>query len=246
MIATACARKAQRIDPRKVRILDRKGRPRWNEMWDGNPRIARMEEEGDFQELRNGSGARPYLDHEKTTPERFIFREDYESEPGEIYLSASEKTLASQTAGAIVIEPNVKARASPNKQWGLANWQHLAKSLRDLPLVQLGPPGTWMAGRHVRHVVTLSPRDAAGALSGARAAILHEGYLHHAAAALGIPAVVIRGGFIGPKVTGYPGQVDFFDGEGLGCGMRTNCAHCRAAMNAILPETVAQSLRALL
>ena len=215
-------------------------------MWDGNPRIARMDEEGDFQEMRNGSGARPYIDHTQTTPERFVYREDYESEPGEIYLTPAEKALAKQTAGAIVLEPNIKSVASPNKQWGLANWQQLAKSLRDLPLVQLGPPGIWKAGSNVQHIVTLTPRDAAGALSGARAAVLHEGYLHHAAAALGIPAIVIRGGFIGPKVTGYPGQVDFFDGDGLGCGMRQTCAHCRAAMNAIRPETVAEALRAML
>lgn len=194
----------------------------------------------------NGSGARPYVDYQKTTPGQFFYRDDYESEPGEIYLSAAEKALASQTAGAIVIEPNIKAVASPNKQWGIGNWQQLAKCLKDLRLVQLGPPGIWRAGRNVEHIVTLTPRQAAGALSGARAAVLHEGFLHHAAAALDIPAVVIRGGFIGQKVTGYPGQVDFFDGEGLGCGVRTHCHHCRAAMNAIRPETVAEALRAML
>lgn len=215
-------------------------------MWEGNPRIARLDEEGDFQAVTNGSGARPYVDYQKTTPDQFFYREDFISEPGEIYLSASERALASQTAGAIVLEPTIKVRASPNKQWGIGKWHQLARSLKDLPLVQLGPPGTWIAARNVRHVVTLSPRQAAGALSGARAAILHEGFLHHAAAALGVRAIVIRGGFIGPRVTGYPGQVDFFDGDGLGCGMRQHCSHCRAAMEAIRPEAVAEALRAML
>lgn len=245
-MATSAARRAQMADPRKVRILDRKGNPRWNDMWEGNPRIAKPSEPGDFQEIVNGSGARPYMDYAKTTPARFVYREDFRAEPGEIYLTEAEKALGRRVAGAVVLEPTIKARASPNKDWGHSNWHRLAKSLRDLELVQLGPPGTWIAARNVRHVVTATPREAAGALSGARAAVLHEGFLHHAAAALGVRAVVIRGGFIGPRVTGYEGQIDFFDGDGLGCGMRVACPHCRTAMDAITPEAVASALRSLL
>jgi hypothetical protein len=62
------------------------------------------------------------------------------------------------------------------------------------------------------------------------------------AAALGIPTVVLRGGFISPRVTGYEGQTDFFVGEDLGCGMRVPCQHCHAAMARIKPEHVAERL----
>jgi ADP-heptose:LPS heptosyltransferase len=76
-----------------------------------------------------------------------------------------------------------------------------------------------------------------------------EGGLHHCAAALGVPAVVIRGGFIGPRVTGYAGQVDLFVESAewpLGCGVRSGCPHCAAAMESINRTMVAAALRKLL
>ena len=69
--------------------------------------------------------------------------------------------------------------------------------------------------------------------------------LMHAAAALKVPAVVIYGGFISPKVTGYPLHRNLFTG-GTPCGMRTNCKHCRDAMAAILPTTVYDELKEIL
>lgn len=64
-----------------------------------------------------------------------------------------------------------------------------------------------------------------------------EGGLHHAAAIFGIPAVVIYGGYISPRQTGYDGQVALFEG-GEPCGWRKPCPHCAAAMGKIEPERV--------
>jgi len=114
--------------------------------------------------------------------------------------------------------------------------------------VQLQEPGVKRVG-NVDVLACGNFMDAVGALSGARAAVLQEGALHHAAAAVGTPAIVIRGGFISPKVTGYAGQVDFYVEDErwpLGCGYRVPCEHCKAAMESITPEQVAASLIELL
>ena len=90
--------------------------------------------------------------------------------------------------------------------------------------------------------------EACTALSGAAAAVLPEGGLHHAAAALGMPAVVIFGGMTSPANTGYDGHVNLFDPAGgeSPCGQRVACAHCRAAMAAIRPDVVAYHLQHIL
>ena len=245
LMAAGEARRAQMSDPRKVAILDKHGQARWHAIWEGNLRIATPEEVhagADVQTIVNGSSVRPYLRAESNRVQ--FYYTDFRATPGELYLSDAEKAFARQCKGAIVIEPNLKTGAPRTKDWGWENWKRLASLLADLPLVQLGPDGTRVL-RNVRHVVTRDARQGAGALSGARAAVLPEGFLHHACAALGIPAVVIFGGYISPKTTGYDAHVNLFTG-GEACGMRGACPHCVAAMRAISPERVATALRELL
>lgn len=247
IMATAEARRAQRTDPRAVAILDRKGRPRWHPIWEHNPRIATPEQFDagcDVQTIANGGGCRPYLDQARSTREQFFFNKDYRAEPGEIYLTEAERAHGRRTAGAIVIEPWIKQAASRNKDWGLFNWKELIVLLGDLPLVQLVGPGMPPL-RPLRQVPTRNEREAAAAIAGARACVLPEGGLHHAAAALGVPAVVIFGGYTHPATTGYDLHVNLFTG-GEACGQRLPCKHCREAMNAISPAAVAAALRALL
>jgi ADP-heptose:LPS heptosyltransferase len=85
-------------------------------------------------------------------------------------------------------------------------------------------------------------RQASAVLAGAALLISPEGGLHHAAAALGLRAVVIFGGFISPATTGYDLHRNFFTG-GQACGMRLACAHCAEAMARITPEEVAAAAR---
>lgn len=247
IIATAQARALHVQDPRKVALRGKDGKARWHPVWDHNPRLAHpaeVERGMAVQWLENRSGNRPYINYEKTTRERYAWN-DWRCEPGEIYLTDAEKALARHCAGAIVIEPNLKHGATINKDWGFARWQALVGKLKgQYELVQLGAPGvTELKG--VRRIVTYSPREASGYLAGARAAVLPEGGMHHAAAALGIPAVVIFGGYIGPKTTGYAMHRNIFTAR-YACGIRAACGHCGEAMAAIQPGRVAGELAALL
>ena len=85
------------------------------------------------------------------------------------------------------------------------------------------------------------------ALSGAKLAVLPEGGLHHGAAALGVKAVVLFGGFIPPEVTGYPqcGHINLTGGA-LACGSIHKCEHCVVAMNSITVDEVLDSAHSLL
>lgn len=238
------ARVAQRADPRRVRVLGADRLPRWHPIWEGNPRIARLDERGDFQEIQNAGGCRPYIAGK--LHDRWLWRE-YECPPGELYLSDSELLFARDHWPQVVIEPTIKARASPNKDWGGARWQQFAAlaSRAGIALMQLGPPGT-RALRGAHQIVTPDFRKAAAVLQHARAYVGPDGGLHHAAAALGVPAVVIRGAFISERVTGYPQHRNLFTGEGLGCGSRTPCSCCARAMAQIEPEQVFEELKGVL
>lgn len=252
IMVTARARAAQVADPRPVLVLDRDGKPRFDPIWANNPRMVQAADipylhRGQAQTIVDGPGCRPYIDYatfskaDRSRP--WVFKEVGVS-PGEIYLTPAEKALGAQAANAVILEPNIKPGASPNKDWGWSRWETLAAALGDLRLVQLGPQLPRML-HGVEWIQTKDFRQAVGVLSGARLLIAPEGALHHAAAALGIPAVVIFGGYISPATTGYSRHLNLFAG-GKGCGSRVPCRHCAEAMAAIRPEYVETAARGLL
>ena len=246
IMATGQARVAQRTDPRPVAVLDKHGRPRWHPVWEGNPRIARPAAVAhglDVQTVVSGAGCRPYV--ARYTEERWFYT-DWRAPRGEIYLSDGERAFGRHGAGAIVVEPHTKAKASPNKQWPWERWQRVVDLRPDLPWLQLGPPGTRPLNG-VRFLATPDFRHACAALSWARAAVLPEGGLHHAAAAFRLPAVVIFGGMIAPRNTGYPGHINVYrPHDGSPCGMRVPCRGCRDSLASIAPEEVVDELEGLL
>lgn len=243
IIVTGTVRRMQEQDGRRVRVLDARGRPRWSAIWEHNPRIAPPGWRRDGPTVVDGPGRRPYI--VKETRRQWVWR-DWICPVGEIVLSARERHLARAHAGRVVLEPNLMAKASPNKDWGWARWTQLAGRLqaRGHEVTQLGPRGIRLLPG-ARHVETADFREACAVLSGAHLAVLPEGGLHHAAAALGVPSIVLFGGFISPRQTGYPHQLSLFRG-GEPCGMRVPCAHCAAAMKAIEVEEVLERGLALI
>lgn len=238
IIVTGQARVLQQTDPRKVRVQYE--RQKWFAVWDHNPRIARPDEQGDFQVLepRDARRLRPYCSDK--THRRWTWRE-FRPPRGELYFTPAERDFGRRHAGRVILEPHIKAGASPNKQWGWVRWNRLAWLLQEkhgVRVTQLGALGVPQL-EGAEYVPTRSIREAAAVLAHARVAVLPEGGLHHTAAAVNARAVVIYGGFIAPAVTGYDDQVSLFSGEGLGCGMRVPCGHCANAMQNIKPEAVA-------
>jgi ADP-heptose:LPS heptosyltransferase len=89
----------------------------------------------------------------------------------------------------------------------------------------------------VRTLQTTSFRHSLAVLARAALVICPEGGLHHGAAAMGAPAVVLFGGFIPPQVTGYETHANLTGGA-KACGQLAPCQHCRAAMDAITVDAV--------
>ncbi len=237
---------------KRVQILDLFGKPRADVMWHGLRWIAAPHERGDFAAVINGPQCRPYIEYPFTRElgQRFTCWRARDH-LGAIALTGSEQLFARSSVGAmgpfIVIEPTLDPKGNPNKQWGVDNWAELARlMLADgRQLVQMGPhPVRVTPG--VKYVRTRSFRQAASVLARAAGAVLPEGGLHHAAAALGVPAVVLFAGHIGPETTGYDGHVNLADqGAGSPCGRWMPCSHCREIWSRLAPSDVYAALRGL-
>lgn len=245
LMASGQARGIHARTGRRVQIIDRHRVARWNVLWDGLDYIARPSERGQFEYLLNSSGERPY--HLGKQRERWIFNPSFRAEPAQIAFNAEELEFAGYYRPQIVVEPNLKPRAIVNKDWGWERWEAFAELARaaGLELVQLGPSGT----RQLQGVALIETRDfrhGCAVLARAQAFVGHEGGLHHAAAALGVPGVVIFGGFTPVELTGYAIHRNLGVGMREACGMRLPCKHCAREMAAIAPARVLEELEVTL
>lgn len=239
-MATSQVRKMNERTGRQVAVINRQMKPQWHEVFEGNPRIARAPRR-DTVNLINAGGVRPYIVCKGATHWQW---RTWDIAPGEIYLTEAEKEFAAPHAGRILIEPNTK-EAGSNKAWLWERWQQLVDR-RGGDFMQVGLPGApRLAG--VEFVQTPSFRAACAVLAVSKAFVGAEGGLHHAAAAVGVPAVVLFSGFIAPAVTGYAKHRNLYKGAaGLGCGSRMACACCAAAMQAITVDEVESNLKDIL
>lgn len=212
-------------------------KPHWSEVFEGNPKIAKHPGKG-VEWFPNYPGCRPYS--VGADKERFFWNENYRAPYGELFLSEGERDWAKQRISGdyIVVEPDVKddnpkLYLGRNKAWD--KWPELLKS--DFPWVQLGKrePQT-------RQVRTETFRQAMAILAGAKLYVGTDGALHHAAAALGIPAIVLWGGLMSPKILGYPTHINIWNGA-KPCGTYASlCPHCREAMESISVDQVRKHL----
>ncbi len=176
---------------------------------------------------------------------RWEWNMDFRPVPGEVFLTDDELEFGAKAgSGYVVIEPNVQSwkDCARNKQWPAPNYGKISRYLAKdgYEVVQMVP-------RHARYLLDTAwvrllkaPtfRHALAVLKNAALYIGPEGGLHHGAAAVGTPAVVIFGGWIPPQVTGYDTHTNMTGKAGMFCGLLHNCMHCRAAMASISVDSV--------
>ena len=108
----------------------------------------------------------------------------------------------------------------------------------DFPFIQLGD-GT---GSMFQQVKTPTFRDALAILRNAALFVGTDGALHHAAAALSIPAIVIWTGFSSPEHLGYDDQINLHDGSAP-CGYYGGiCSHCAEKAKNLRPSVVIDAI----
>ena len=237
------AKRLYRVNQNPVMIVGRDGRPIRSELFDGVPYLTTKPLRSPYQRLINGPGARPYIAAKTET--HWTWR-PYKPEPATVILTAEEKAFAEPYRGMVLLEPTVKKIGHSNKDWGAIHWQQLDSMLRakKIPAVQPYRQGDHRL-LHSTHVLASTFRQAIAVLSVCRAAVLPEGGLMHAAAAVGVRSVICYGGFISPDITGYKMHRNLFTG-GKACGMRVDCQHCRMAMADITSRLVFDTLMDLL
>lgn len=211
--------------------------PHWSIVWENNPKIAGTAGKDTFW-VPDYPGHRPYI--KRFEPGRYVFDESFRAPYGRIYISPQERDwAAAQIKGDyIIVEPYVKEnvpglKLGLNKAWN--GWDELLKF--DYPWLQIGdrPAKT-------RQVITGNIRKALAMVAGAKLVVTTDGMLHHAAAALGIPAVVLWGGVVSPKILGYPTHFNVWNGA-KSCGSFAEiCPHCREAMDSISVDQVKKHL----
>lgn len=172
---------------------------------------------------------------------RWIWNYEFRPTPGEVFFSRAERKYAETFGkGFVVVEPNVPAfkGCAPNKQWPTDRYDEVAFQMRvaGYEVLQFVYGGGHLIAA-ARHIKTTDFRHGLALLARSALYIGPEGGLHHGAAAVGLPAVVLFGGFIPPAVTGYETHTNLTGGA-KACGSLTTCAHCRAAMAKITIDEV--------
>ena len=236
IMASGEAERVYRNDPlkKKVIICDKQGRARMHEVWKGSPIIEEpnnISPEKEYTKITNGIGARPYAKAPFRNDEGWRWTDwCAEDNRGRIYLSESEKQfgldLKAAVGNYIVIEPNVKVRSTRNKVYPFDKYAQVVSSIPRL-FVQVGEKET----RRLPGIVfkwTPLFRDACSILAQADLYVGSEGALHHAAAALNVPAVVFFGSAISTRNLGYHEHMNIVGPEDHApCGSYEPCVKCQ-------------------
>lgn len=238
-MASGEARKLHAETGKPVLIVGAHGRPMWSEVFEHIPYILRRPIPRAYLRMVNGGGVRPYIAGK--TPTKWTWR-PYQPIPAEIRFTDKEMAFAKPYRGMVMIEPNVKDVGHTNKAWPVDRWADLVRYL-DTPLVHCVPMSKQpYVATKVLKVITPTFRHAAAILSVSRLFIGTDGGLHHAAAAVGTPAVVLWSEFTSPEILGYPGMTNIRH-AGEPCGSRVNCPGCREAMRRITVDEVLLAIK---
>lgn len=195
------------------------------------------------QHIIDGGGFRPYI--KEWRGRQAIFNLDHRPRAGRIHLTVEELACATITGPYAIVSPHLKDNASPNKAWGFDRWAEVIKDF-PIPVFQLGAGDDRLLPGAQRHI-TPTFRHAAAVVEKASLVMTNEGGLHHIAAGMGTPAVVIFGAFTPPAVTGYDIHCNMAveTPEGY-CGRWEPCNHCKKAMAEITPDMIREKAMQML
>jgi len=199
-----------------------------------NPNIAPLGSEND-PDIEWHPFCRGNRIYNRQVGNRWEWNYEFRPIPGEVFFTPEELEFGAQFgSGFVVIETNVMQKGfSPNKQWPIIRYNKVARLLQKdgAEVVQFVFNGGYVLP-NVRQIRTPTFRHAMAVLKYAALYIGPEGGLHHASAAVGAGAVVLFGGFIPPRVTGYDAHTNL-TGSDVFCGSLQTCSHCKTAMETI-------------
>jgi hypothetical protein len=238
MAAGQAARVSREAAGRKVCIVGHDTAVRWHELWEGLDFITPVRDP-DAIKVANGPGCRPYIRYPFTIEGGHGFT-SWRARDNRPVISP-KLTGVRDNQGFVLIEPTVKRLGNPNKHWH--RWQKVVDAQPGARFVQCGPDPA-VALQRVEFVRTETFLAAVRLLNCAALYAGSEGGMHHAAAALNVPAVVFFGGALSVLATGYPDHANF--GGDDPCGHWLPCAHCDEVRSSITTEAVVSAIQAKL
>ncbi len=266
IMATGNARKARQSHPdakvvfadpeRQIENAVHKKVFHWSPLFENNPNILQPGEDVDEVIMLNDCPAfRPYINHKKTkfvnveNGKKALFKisynQEFEAVNGEIFftddeLSNAEAALQNISTPFIIIEPSAKVQKN-NKGWIWERWLEVIKR-SPYTFVQLGPNENTDLLDGCQRIVTETFRDACAVLNASvqkGLLLATEGGLHHAAAAVNLPAIVLWSHFSHEENLGYQNHINIrWNGAGEPCGLMAPCVHCKRSMEMIKVEDV--------
>lgn len=233
----------------RVSICGCDDKPRWHDIWSGNPIIVRPGEQvtGRVTSLVSGPGCRPYIRYPFSEDTGWHFNEYFRCREhvARIYLTDQEKQRGAWARTMygpyVLIEPYTK---HVNFRWPIEKWEQLVEACPDVTFVQHTHKDSQLVRGANPEAATF--REACGLIQSADVYIRSESGLCHAAAALGVRQVTLFGGCMDPDVMGgYPKQIVIADyGLHSPCGSWHPCGHCKDAMERITVTEVTEAMRA--
>ena len=270
IMATAFAKIEKKKYPeRQVVVGDAKARTaKYSKIYYNNPNISdprKLDQNKIVHFVDHNNSNRPYIDWTKSKSGKLCWNINHRAIPGELYFDKQEineaenvikdakkfwKTYNSiKNKGIIFIETSriIKKNFMPkqiyNRNWSPERWEKTIDILKKSYLI-VNSTHT----KSFKHDNIFSYgcefRVACAIMKYCDIYLGPEGGFAHAAAALSKPAVVIFGGWITPKVTGYEFHENLYvDIEGSPCGIRDReCDHCKKCMDLITVDNVVNAV----
>jgi len=135
----------------------------------------------------------------------------------------------------IVIEPQSNEEYSVNKVYPFQKWQNITNDLisSGVTVLQVGRrTNTKVLEGAINLTGQTTFREAAQIISRSKLFVSSEGGLMHAANSVGVFSIIVYTGYIHPKMTGYPENINIWLNHGSEpCGMKTKCQKCEVTVN---------------
>jgi hypothetical protein len=201
----------------------------------------------DLEWVHYYKGNRIYNTHD-AAGKRWVWNYNFKAIAGEMFFDKNELAFGKKFGkNFVIVEPYVPEykMSAPNKTWPINRYANVVGMLKaaGIQVVQFNSGKVTLPGTTA--VITPTFRHALAVMAHAALYIGPEGGLHHGAAAVDIPAVVLFGGFIPPEVTGYDNHINLTGGA-QACGSLTNCDHCKTALENIASKHVYRAAKELL
>ena len=257
-MATGEVRVLRKRFPDAKFIIGNKTRSYWNEVFDNNPHIVRGSQAKNYKKIilvENYEFNTPYrVSGPKYPKENYNWNPKHRPKRGEIFFTQEENNFGKKiikqirdkvgSKKIILVEPYVKIRRGyENRDWGFEKWQKVINNLNNEFAFLHVTFGNKKPLQNTINLHGVNFRSTVSILSNCDFFIGCEGGMHHAAAATLTNALIIFGGFISPKITGYDFHTNIYiDIEGSPCGSKLKCKHCEKCMEMITPDYVCEKI----